>query len=236
MNTLNRQKYRYELKFEMSNAVAEMLKYRLSLVMHQDEYAKANDGSYYVRSLYFDDIYSTAYYDKLNGIEKRYKYRIRFYNFDTSYIVIEIKGKDGNIGYKRQNTITIQECYDIIKKKYDTIDVSDNREVLKQFIREAKDKNLIPSVIVDYQRVAFSYPLNDVRITFDTDVKSGKFSYDFFNKNIMLYDVLEDNKIVFEVKYNNYLPNIIKELIQGIPMSRISMSKFVLSREIKGDV
>ena len=236
MNTLNNQKYRYELKFEMSEAVADMLKYRLSLVMHHDDYAINTDNSYYVRSLYFDDIYNNSYYDKINGIEKRYKYRIRYYNFDTSYIIIELKGKDGNLGYKKQNRITIQECYDIIKKKYDNINISDDREVLKSFIMEAKSKNLVPSVIVDYKRVAFSYPYNDVRITFDSNVMSGKFNTDFFNKNIMLYNVLEDNTVVFEVKYNDYLPKMVKELIQGIPMTRISMSKFVLCREKKGDV
>jgi SPX domain protein involved in polyphosphate accumulation len=236
MSILTDDNYRYELKFLLTPKKAEILKYRLSFVMNKDINSVNKNGEYYIRSLYFDDIYNSSYYDKINGIEKRYKYRIRYYNFDTSYIIIELKGKDGNLGYKKQNRITIQECYDIIKKKYDNINISDDREVLKSFIMEAKSKNLVPSVIVDYKRVAFSYPYNDVRITFDSNVMSGKFNTDFFNKNIMLYNVLEDNTVVFEVKYNDYLPRMVKELIQGIPMTRISMSKFVLCREKKGDV
>lgn len=235
MSTLVDQSYRYELKFEMNRETAQFLKYRLALFMHYDPFAR-EDGSYYVRSLYFDDIYNTSYYEKMNGVKKRQKYRIRFYNFDQSYIILELKGKDGNLGYKKQNKITFQEYYDLIYQNYDRINMLENRSVLSQFIIDAKTKNLVPSIIVDYKRVAYSYPVHDVRITFDSDICSGGFNDDFFNPNIMLLDVLEKDKVILEVKYNKVLPKVIQELLSSVPMVRISLSKFVLCREMKGDL
>lgn len=227
--------YRYELKFEMNLSQAEYLKYKLSLLLPYDEFSTKQDGSYYIRSLYFDDIYDKAYYEKINGLEEREKYRIRYYNFDTSYIVLEIKGKKGNIGYKLQEEISKEEFNFIIEEEYDKIN-TENRKVLEKFIIDTKRKNLIPSIIVDYERTAYTYPVSDVRLTFDSEISSGRYNTDFFDKDIMLYKVLEPNKIILEVKFNDFLPNFIKEIIQSIPMTRISMSKFALCRELKGNV
>lgn len=227
--------YRHELKFLMNKKTAEILKYRLSLLLPFDEFALENDGSYYIRSLYFDDIYDTAYYEKIDGIEEREKYRIRFYNFDISYITIELKGKKGNVGYKLQDQINYKEYYYIINQDYDKIVIED-RKVLERFILDCKRKNLVPSIIVDYERTAYTYPISDVRLTFDSSIASGKYDCDFFNKDMMLYDALEKDSLILEVKYNEFLPDFIKEVIQSVPMTRISMSKFALCRELKGNV
>ena len=235
MNTLDDYGFRHELKFEMNAKMAEILKQKLKLLLSYDSFSKESDGSYYIRSLYFDDIYDTAYYEKINGIEEREKYRIRFYNFDLSYIVLELKGKKGAVSYKIQNQITYEEYIYIIQQEYDKIIIGD-RSMLERFILDRKMKNLVPSVIVDYERIAFTYPSIGVRLTFDFAITSGKYNYDFFNKDIMLYDILEKDKIIFEVKYNKILPKWLKELIQSVPMTRISMSKFALCKELKGNV
>ena len=234
MSTFIDQNYRYELKFEMNMKIAQLLKHRLSLFMDIDEFSKNEDGSYYVRSLYFDDIYDKAYYEKIDGVEEREKYRIRIYNFDETYIILEIKGKKGNLGYKEQDRINKEECLFLIDGDCDKINIG-NRKVLERFVNDMKMKHLVPSVIVDYNRLAFTYPIADVRITFDSDIASGGYNYDFFNKDIMLYNILEDNKVILEVKYNDFLPKMICDLINGVPAVRISMSKFALCKEKKGD-
>lgn len=235
MSTFIDQTYRYELKFQMNAKIAQLLKHRLSLLMDIDEFSKNEDGSYYIRSLYFDDIYDKAYYEKMDGIVEREKYRIRFYNFDESYIIIEIKGKKGNLGYKEQDRITKEECLFLIDGECDKININ-NRKVLEKFINEMKTKHLVPSVIVDYKRLAFTYPIADVRITFDSDIASGGYNYDFFNKDIMLYDILDENEVILEVKYNDFLPKMICDLVNAVPAVRIPMSKFALCREKKGDI
>ena len=231
MNTLNNENYRYELKFLLSTKYANILKYRLELIMDKDENYPFIEGRYYIRSLYFDDIYDTAYYEKVDGVEDRIKYRIRYYNFDPSYIVLELKGKKNNFTYKKQDKITREEYDKIINKDYD-ID-TERRPLLKEFITKSKSKNLIPSVIVDYSRIAFTYPVADVRITFDEDISSGIFNYDLFDENINLDHVIEPDEVVLEVKYNEILPKIIKEVLATVPMTRIAISKFAMCKEKK---
>ena len=233
MSTFIDKNYRYELKYEINFNYAQVLKYRLSLLMERDKNSKSRDNSYYIRSLYFDDVYDTAYYEKIDGLEKRKKYRIRFYNFDLSYIVLELKGKEGNLTYKEQNKITKDEYIYLINKEYDKINI-DDRKVLEEFILESKLKNLVPSVIVDYTRIAYTYPIGDVRITFDFNISSGKFNYDLFDTNILMYDVLEKDTMILEVKYNDFMPKVIKDIIKMVPMTRISMSKFAMCKEKKG--
>lgn len=232
MSILNERNYRHELKFLLDLKYAEILKYRLSLLMEKDAYSYTPDGEYYIRSLYFDDAYDTAYYEKVEGLEKREKYRIRYYNHKSSYIVLELKGKNGDFTYKRQNKINKREYNYIICQNYDKIKIGD-RDVLRDFIMTAKQKNLRPDIIVDYVRVAYVYPLSDIRITFDSSICSGRFNYDLFDKNINLFKVIDDNKVILEVKYNDIFPKILIDIIKTVPSVRIAMSKFALCKEKK---
>jgi len=224
--------YRYEIKFLLSSNMAKLLKYKLNLIMKKDYHSKSKDGKYYIRSLYFDDIYDTAYHEKLDGLNIREKYRIRYYDFDESYISIELKGKKGDLSYKKQNKITKEEYFLIINKNYDKININ-NRKILEEFIDKCKYKNLVPSVIVDYERLAYTYQFEDVRITFDENIKSGLYNYNIFNKHLEVFDVLEPNQVILEVKFNNKLPNILNDIIRTVPMVRIAMSKFALCKEKK---
>ncbi len=232
MSTLTEGNYRYELKFLLSTKWAEILKYRLSIVMDKDTFSISPTGEYYIRSLYYDDIYNTAYYEKLDGKFEREKYRIRFYNFDDSFITLELKGKKGDLSYKKRDVISKEEYLQIRNKEFDKIEFND-RNVLKDFIKMIKTKNIKPSVIVDYKRLAFTYKFEDVRITFDENIKSGRYNHDLLNKNIPLYNVLEDNNVILEVKYNNRLPGFLNDVIKTVPMVRIAVSKFALCTERK---
>lgn len=229
-DTLPKERYRYELKYLLNSSQAIILKKKLSLIMEHD--ANTIDGYYFIRSLYFDDVNNTAYYEKIDGLEEREKYRIRFYNFDHSYIMLELKGKKNNLTYKRQDRITEEEYNEIINQNYGKINI-DNRKVLEDFINKAKRKNLIPSIIVDYNRQPFIYPVEDVRITFDEDISSGRFNYDLFSENLLPFRAIEANEIILEVKYNNFLPSTIKKVLDTVPKTRIAMSKFALCKEKK---
>lgn len=233
MSTLNENNYRHELKFLLTRSKAEILKYRLGLIMEKDLNADTENGEYIIRSLYFDDIYNTSYYEKLDGIKEREKYRIRCYNGSDDFITLELKAKNGDLSYKRRNRIEKSDYINIITRNYDLIDDTD-RPVLKDFLYKAKSINLKPSVIVEYKRIAFTYPFEDVRITFDEDISSGRHNYDLFDDDLILYPVLEDGEVVLEVKYNNKLPNILNDVIKTVPMIRIAVSKFALCTERKG--
>lgn len=222
-------KYRHELKYIISSKQADILKQRLSLVMKLDFNGVNIDHSYLIRSLYFDDVFSNSYYEKLDGVLYRKKYRIRLYNHNDSFIRLECKYKHNNMTSKEQAIIDKNTCLSLIKGE----EVNSDNPFVQRFIDEMKVKHLIPSVIVDYHRLAFTYPLSDVRITFDSQIKSGRYNYDLFDFDASFEKVIDDDVVVLEVKFNEVLPLHIALILETVPTFRQAVSKFALCREIK---
>lgn len=225
-------KYRNEIKFIISKTMAEVLKQRLSLIMSVDANSYNNDNSYLIRSLYFDNENSDAYYEKMDGVEYRKKYRIRIYNFDDKFIRLECKYKHNNMTSKDQILIDKELCSKIIDGKIDEIDLTKDN-LLRQFALDYRLNRLEPSIIVDYNRVAFTYHVSEVRITFDSQIKSGMYNYNLFDKNATTYSVIDDNQMVLEVKFNEILPESIALILQTVPTFRQAFSKFAACRNIK---
>ncbi len=224
-------KYRHELKFKISNAAAEVLKQKLSLILDKDKFAYYKDGSYLIKSLYFDDRDSSSYYEKMDGVLYRKKYRIRMYNDDDSFIRLEKKMKHNNFTAKEQILISKDIYSKILDGKIDEID--NPKGLLLEFINDIRTKGLIPSIIVEYHRTAFTYPISEVRITFDSNVQSGLYNYDLFNTSYPRFDVLEPGMQVLEVKFNEVLPLHIANILNDIPSVRVAVSKFAICRSIK---
>ncbi|MDD6272615.1 MAG: polyphosphate polymerase domain-containing protein [bacterium] len=224
-------KYRHELKFKISKSAAEVLKQKLSLILEKDKFAYYKDGSYLIKSLYFDNRESSSYYEKLDGVLYRQKYRIRIYNNDDSFIRLEKKLKHNTYTAKEQILISKTIYSKIINGKINEIDDADG--LLLDFLNDYKTKGLMPSIIVSYHRTAFIYPISEVRITFDSDIQSGLYNYDLFNEDMPKYSMDEEGKIVLEVKFNEVLPLHIANILQDIPVCREAVSKFAICRKIK---
>lgn len=211
-----------------------ILKQRLALAMNIDKNSVNLDNTYFIRSLYFDDINSTAYYEKIDGVLYRKKYRIRIYNNDSSFIRLERKWKHNNMTSKDQLKISKENCINLLTNQFDNIDKELlNNSLMKEFITDIKVFGLKPSVIVDYKRLAYTYHISEVRITFDERIKSGLYNCNLFNMNRITYDVIDNNEVVLEVKFNEVLPEHISIILQTIPMYRQAVSKFALCRSIK---
>ncbi len=231
---MNTRKYRHEIKFIISKQMSLILKQRLALAMDVDKNSVNLDNTYFIRSLYFDDINSTAYYEKIDGVLYRKKYRIRIYNNDSSFIRLERKWKHNNMTSKDQLKISKENCINLLTNQFDNIDKELlNNSLMKEFITDIKVFGLKPSVIVDYKRLAYTYPISEVRITFDERIKSGLYNCNLFNMNRITYDVIDNNEVVLEVKFNEVLPKHISIILQTIPMYRQAVSKFALCRSIK---
>ena len=224
-------KYRHELKFKISNSAAEVLKQKLSLILGKDKNAYYEDGSYLIKSLYFDDRDSSSYYEKMDGVLYRKKYRIRMYNDVDTFIRLEKKMKHNNFTAKEQMLISKDIYSKILNGKVDEIDNPEG--LLLEFIINYKNKGLVPSVIVEYHRTAFTYPISDVRITFDSNIQSSLYNYDLFNTSYPRYIVDEPGKQVLEVKFNEILPLHIANILNDIPACREAVSKFAICRSIK---
>lgn len=225
-------KYRNEIKFKISEGEAKALIQRLSTVLDKDKNAYYNDGSYLIKSLYFDDIESTSYYEKLDGVLYRKKYRIRIYNNDSTFIKLEKKMKHNNMTAKESQLISKEIYSKILNGNIDGISY-ESGSLLEEFIANYKCKLLVPSVLVAYQRIAFVYPVSDVRITFDFNIKSGLYNYDLFDEENALYSVNEKGKVVLEVKYNEILPYHIACILESVSNYREATSKFAICRSIK---
>ncbi|MBR0462215.1 MAG: polyphosphate polymerase domain-containing protein [Erysipelotrichaceae bacterium] len=223
--------YRYELKYMLSKGKAALLKQQLKALMYLDSHSVSSEYSYQIRSVYFDDDNSSAYLEKVDGVEFRSKYRLRMYNFDESYLVLECKHKDEDMTYKESCRISYEQALQLLEGRYDLIDTAD--PFFKKFLAAALSKHLKPAVIVDYRRLAYVLPVSDVRITFDEELRSGRYSHDFFNKDIVTFDLYHDKGIVLEVKYNEFLPEPIVKVLSSIPMLRQSFSKFVACQSIQ---
>ena len=73
------ERYRHELKYLISYGQKADLNVRMAPLLDHDSHAR--DGSYTIRSLYFDDYWNTAYQEKVDGVLTRKKYRIRIYDY-----------------------------------------------------------------------------------------------------------------------------------------------------------
>ena len=199
--------YRYEKKFLINNIQREILRNTLSAVLYLDSNIKNPDGSYFIRSLYFDDYKDTSYNQVLDGISKREKYRIRYYDLDPSYITLEKKSKENNLGKKDKDKLSPEMVVKLITNE----EIETKKPVVSELQAKMKADLYKPAIIIDYERRAFTYPINDVRITIDYNISCSYDVSNFFERDVNSIPLLDKNMSILEVKYNDFLPDIIKQ-------------------------
>ena len=190
--------------------------------------AHAAGGKYLVRSLYFDTPEDTALREKLDGVSRREKFRLRFYNHDPSLIHLEKKSKLAGLGCKESADLTAQEAQRIIDG-----DILWMQQAQQPLIRELYTKmqirQLRPKTIVDYTREPFVYAPGHVRVTLDYDIRTGLRSTDFLNPDALTVPA-GDAPILLEVKWDNFLPDIIRDAIQLEDRQVTAFSKYAQCR------
>ncbi|UWG97651.1 polyphosphate polymerase domain-containing protein [Dehalobacter sp. DCM] len=222
-------KYRQEIKMAINIFDKEVLIRRLNMVLPKDSHTGPK-GYYTVRSLYFDDIHDTALLEKLTGVKYREKYRLRVYDESTAMIRLEKKVKNSGSGFKESAILSVAECQALIDRKYDFL--KNRREpVCKQLYTKMRSGLYRPKTIVEYKRQAFLWEPGRIRITVDSDVRTGLSSIDFLNFNTPLTGVLNNGTAILEIKYDCYLPSHIAELIQLNSRHKAAISKYVLCRK-----
>lgn len=205
------------------------LKNRLSNALELDEHSIDKDG-YNIRSLYFDDPQRTALITKNDGIFKREKYRIRMYNDSNEVINLERKSKFGEYVCKESATLSFLEYRQVMDGDY-TFLLKREERLLHEFYVALNTYHYRPSVIVDYWREAYVYEWGNVRITFDKKMSAAVNTYDVFDSHLVLEEVLPTELTIMEVKYDSFLPDHIRMIIQPKNHVRSSISKYVLCRE-----
>ncbi len=218
---MDRKVDRHEIKYAVSLFEAELLKRRLPCLLRPDAHA-GKDGSYFIRSLYFDDPDFTAYREKLDGVKERTKYRIRFYNMNDSVIFLEKKTKDGDMTGKDSVRLTRELAETFLRGDDELLRL----DGLCGELGRLRQGAWRPAVIVDYDRWAFKYPAGNVRVTIDMNVRTAPYQYDLFDPRLLTIPVLDEGEAVLEVKYDDFLPAPVRELLHGVKKQRCAVSKY----------
>lgn len=225
---------RHELKFFISPLQYQVLSRTLKATLNPDPNGDENN-QYHIRSLYFDTAYDSALYDKINGTANRDKYRIRIYNFSDQMIRLECKSKFRDLISKRSVRITRDLAEQLISADPTGLESTASGLVSDTF-REMRTNLLHPVVIVDYLREAYLHPAEEVRITFDMQLRSGLNSVDMFNPYLPTVPPFDHDEIILEVKYNQVLPPYIANLLTYALRDgacRSAISKYVYCRRFE---
>ncbi|MBR6403092.1 MAG: polyphosphate polymerase domain-containing protein [Eubacterium sp.] len=218
-------RYRHELKYSVSFTDYMAMRGRLRKIMTIDPHA-SEDGVYRIRSIYFDNSDDKALKEKIDGIGKREKFRIRYYNDDFSYISLEKKMKIGNLCLKYSAVITEDECRRILSG-----DLGWMKEHPSELVRELYAKmnyqRLRPRVLVSYCREPYIYKAGNVRVTFDTEIRTSLYHQEFLTKEVSDISATDSPKdILLEVKYDAFMPEIIQDIIQVNGIRQQAFSKY----------
>jgi hypothetical protein len=222
---------RHELKYQIDMVQYQILQKKLRSVLQPDPNMKSNN-KYSIRNLYFDDHKDTALCEKQAGVPHRKKYRIRIYNHSDAVIKFERKAKIGQYTFKESTKITRGEADQIIARNYNFLLKSKDR-LLRDFYLETRCNLMRPVVIVEYEREAYIHPIGNVRITFDTGLRTEIGSTSFFDNNICTTSILDQTDIIMEIKYDEVLPQHICGLFPNTIRPQLALGKFSFCRTQK---
>lgn len=218
--------FRHEVKHEISKSDMIVLRQRLGAVMNPDKHAI--NGCYKIRSLYFDNFDDKALREKLDGVNIREKYRIRMYNNEPSIIHLERKFKHGGLGLKTCADLTAYEAQTIVDGDIEWMSKSSDEVIFGLYTR-IRNEGLKAKVIVDYTREPFVFVAGNVRVTLDYDIRTGMSCTDFLNPDCVTIPIKGDPYIL-EVKWDNYLPDVIRDAIQLDGRRSAAFSKYAACR------
>ena len=219
--------YRHEWKHRLSYGDFIALRHRLSAVLRHDEHA-SSDGTYHIRSLYFDTPEDTALREKIDGANAREKFRIRIYNGETSMIRLEKKSRRNGLGSKVSACLTQVEAQSIVGGEIEWM-AGHEEKLVRELYEKMMCRQLRPKTIVDYRREPFVFEPGNVRVTLDWDIRTGLAGTDFLDKECMTVPIPE-NVYLLEVKYDEFLPDIIRHLVQVPDRRSEAFSKYAQCR------
>ena len=219
-------RYRHEWKHEISYADLLAIRQRLRAVAESDPHAEG--GRYLIRSLYFDNLDDKALREKIDGVNLREKFRIRYYNGDTSVIHLEKKSRRAGLGTKFSAALSREEAQRIVNGDPDWM-MDSGRPLVQELYCKMRWQGLRPKVIVDYTREPFIYHPGNVRVTFDYDIRTGLSCTDFLNPDCVTIPA-GDAPILLEVKWDAFLPGIIRDAVQTPGRHAEAFSKYAQCR------
>ncbi len=217
--------FRHEVKHEINYSDMLVRKHRLVAVAYPDPHTI--DGKYLIRSLYFDNADDKALMEKVNGMSRREKFRIRYYNGDTSVIHLEKKSKIDHLGNKQSAPLTKEQAQRIVDGDLQWM-LESEFPLIRELYSKMQTTGIAPKTIVDYTREPFIFPAGNVRVTLDYHIRSGMRCTDFLNPDCVTVPV--SDAIILEVKWDGFLPDIIRDAVSLADRREGSFSKYEACR------
>lgn len=221
---------RHEYKHIITLADYITLRSRLNAVMKLDPHA-GPDGCYHIRSLYFDTPTDRMLREKLDGVSRREKYRIRCYNGFEGFIRLEKKIKIGGLGTKVSAVLSRSETQRILDGDIGFLQ-DRPEEVLHQLYTAMRCDLLRPKTLVDYTRRPYVCAQGNVRVTLDDHIRTGLYVNDLFDTSSPTMQA--SDVAILEIKYDNYLPEHIRQVVQLGSASENAFSKYAACRQFEG--
>lgn len=221
-------RYRHEIKYQCSEAQISIIRSRLKVLMSYDSHT--SKGYYIIRSMYFDNYANRCFYENESGTDPREKYRIRIYNADSSRISLECKRKEKGKTYKSSCLITMRD-YEAIIYGGSLMNLNNKPPLLRKFSVLQRAEQFHPVVIVEYDRTPFVYSIGNVRITLDRNIRSSNDYQSFFAPHVSARPIMPTGQHLLEIKYDELLPEYIKEVLQLGDLQQSTFSKYYLCRK-----
>ena len=226
---MNIKKYRNEWKYSVTNQELSLLKSRLSEVLKLDPHTP-KCGKYLIHSLYFDDYKDTSLYTTDAGLSNRYKWRIRYYDDDLSYIVLEKKVKKESRCHKKSCPITLDEYKKIVNGNITELVYDTNKDLIKELASDMLMFDYRPKVIIDYDRIAYVEEMTNVRITFDMHISASYELEHFLDRDYTRFYIHPSGRNILEVKFDDILPSYIRHIVESYNFKQESFSKYYYGR------
>ena len=216
---------RHEWKHRIDTAGLLALRARLGAVLQRDPHALG--GSYQVRSLYFDNLADKALREKLESVNHREKFRLRFYNGDLSLLVLEKKTKTNGLCGKAQTPLSVEEARALLEGRHQEFGASS--PLLGELRRKIDNQGLRPKAIVEYTREPFLYGPGNVRVTLDYNIRAAHSPAGFLDPGCVILPAA-DAPVIVEVQWDACPPALVRDLVQ-LPGTRTSaFSKYAACR------
>ncbi len=218
--------YRHEWKHEINGSDRIAIRQRLKAVAEPDP--NGVNGRYFVRSLYFDNPADMALREKIDGADRREKFRLRCYNGDISLIHLEKKSKYNGLGCKESTELTAGEAQAILDGRTEWM-MESGSPLLQELYCKMKTRGLRPKTIVDYVREPYVFRPGNVRVTLDYNIRTGLFCTDFLNPGCVTVPAGVD-LVILEVKWDAFLPSVIRDAVQLKGRHTAAFSKYAACR------
>lgn len=225
---MDEQKFRNELKFICSEQQLCLIEQRIREICRRDPHAGDN-GTYTVSSVYFDDPQDSCYWDNINGVNVREKFRIRIYDGNMQRIALECKMKRNGKNRKESCLIGEELCRELLQGNCALWE--DAPGLLRRLYLQFNTRMLRPKVIVRYERTPFVYWIGNVRITFDRHISGSADVLGFGRKDLPMRPVMAKGRHILEVKYDELIPDYIKDALQIRDLEQTAFSKYCICRQ-----